>query len=71
VLGGLGSAILEFYSLHGKHGVPVRIIGVPDEYIEHGSIKEQRQETGLTSENVAATLKAMMPRIRKRAGGPA
>ncbi|QYR19994.1 1-deoxy-D-xylulose-5-phosphate synthase [Paenibacillus sp. sptzw28] len=69
--GGLGSAILEFYSLNNKHGVSVRIIGVPDVFVEHGSIKEQRQETGLTAEHVGAELKALLPRMRKRVNGPA
>lgn len=68
-LGGLGSAIMEFYSLNGKYGVPVRIMGVPDIFVEHGSIKEQRQEVGLTAEHVAAELKALLPRVRKRVTG--
>ncbi|AZN40633.1 1-deoxy-D-xylulose-5-phosphate synthase [Paenibacillus albus] len=68
-LGGLGSAVLEFYSLNGKHGVPVRIMGVPDIFVEHGSIKEQRQEIGLTADRVATELKALLPRVRKRVPG--
>lgn len=70
-LGGLGSAILEYYSLHNKQGVPVRIIGVPDVFVEHGSIMEQRLEVGLTPERVATELKALLPRMRKRVNGPA
>ena len=70
-LGGLGSAVLEFYSLNNKQGVSVRIMGVPDVFVEHGSIKEQRQEVGLTAERVATELKALLPRIRKRVNGPA
>ncbi|MFC5651551.1 1-deoxy-D-xylulose-5-phosphate synthase [Paenibacillus solisilvae] len=69
--GGLGSAILEFYSLHNKQGLSVRIMGVPDIFVEHGSIKEQRQEVGLTTERVATELKALLPRMRKRVNGPA
>ncbi|MBW7473543.1 1-deoxy-D-xylulose-5-phosphate synthase [Paenibacillus oenotherae] len=69
--GGLGSAVLEFYSLRNKRDVSVRIKGVPDVYVEHGSIKEQRQEIGLTAEDTAAELKAMLPRVRKRVNGPA
>ncbi len=70
-LGGLGSAILEFYSLNNKQGVSVRIMGVPDVFVEHGSIKEQRQEVGLTAERVATEVKALLPRMRKRVNGPA
>jgi len=69
--GGLGSAILEFYSLQGIQA-SVRIVGIPDLFIEHGSIKEQRQEAGLTADRVAAEVVAMRPRVRKRVtGGPA
>ena len=70
-LGGLGSAILEFYSLNNKQGVSVRIMGVPDVFVEHGSIKEQRQEVGLTAEHVVTEVKALLPRMRKRVNGPA
>ncbi|MBB3109187.1 1-deoxy-D-xylulose-5-phosphate synthase [Paenibacillus phyllosphaerae] len=70
-LGGLGSAILEFYSKQGINGVPIRIIGVPDRFIEHGSIKEQRQETGLTAERVATELRALSAGFRQRVNGTA
>lgn len=68
-LGGLGSAVLEFYSLHHKDGVHVRIVGVPDIFVEHGSVKEQRQEVGLTAEHVAAELNSLLPRLRRRVPG--
>lgn len=34
-------------------------MGVPDIFVEHGSIKEQRQETGLTVEAVCTRIKSM------------
>ncbi|GBF72666.1 1-deoxy-D-xylulose-5-phosphate synthase [Paenibacillus sp. 598K] len=63
--GGLGSAILEFYSEQDIHDVPVRIVGIPDAFIEHGSIKEQRRDCGLTGERVAAELIKLLPRQHK------
>jgi 1-deoxy-D-xylulose-5-phosphate synthase len=68
-LGGLGSAVMEFYSQQQIYGINVRIIGVPDVFVEHGSVKEQRAETGLTAERVAADSKAMMPRRTRLATG--
>lgn len=65
-LGGFGSSVLEFYSLKGIYGLPIRIMGIPDKFIEHGSIKEQRIEVGLTAERVAAEMKNMVPRRMKR-----
>ncbi len=66
-LGGLGSAVLEFYAREQIHNVSVRISGVPDMFIEHATIKEQRQQAGLTAEDVAAQLRALAIRPRQRA----
>ncbi len=68
-LGGFGSSVLEFYSLNGIYTQPVRIIGIPDIFVEHGTIQEQRKEVGLTAERVAAEMKAMRPRLIKRVTG--
>ncbi|OMF34262.1 1-deoxy-D-xylulose-5-phosphate synthase [Paenibacillus sp. FSL H8-0548] len=69
-LGGLGSAVLEFYSLKGIYGLSVRIIGVPDVFVEHGTINEQRKEIGLTAERVANEMRTMQqPRRMKRVTG--
>ncbi|WP_172200319.1 1-deoxy-D-xylulose-5-phosphate synthase [Saccharibacillus qingshengii] len=51
--GGLGGAVLEFYASRGIAHADVRILGVPDCFIEHGSIKEQQEEAGLTAEHAA------------------
>lgn len=59
--GSMGSAVLEFYASKGLHDVAVGIMGVPDEFIEHGSIKDQQHEAGLTTENIATALKALAP----------
>ncbi|GAA0135664.1 1-deoxy-D-xylulose-5-phosphate synthase [Paenibacillus sp. YSY-4.3] len=50
--GSLGSAVLEFYAEQGITGIDVSLMGIPDQFIEHGSIKEQLQEVGLTAEAV-------------------
>nr|WP_170312180.1 1-deoxy-D-xylulose-5-phosphate synthase [Paenibacillus sacheonensis] len=67
--GGLGSAIMEFYSLQHKDDMRVRIVGVPDLFVEHGSVKEQRLEVGLTPDRVAGELITLLPRLRKRVPG--
>lgn len=50
--GSLGSAVLEFFAEQGLSGVDVSLMGIPDRFIEHGSINEQLEEVGLTAENV-------------------
>nr|WP_206765668.1 1-deoxy-D-xylulose-5-phosphate synthase [Paenibacillus dendritiformis] len=60
VAGGLGSAIMEHYAQHHVFGVKVKPIGVPDCFVEHGSIKEQRQEAGLTAEQLVKEVHTML-----------
>lgn len=56
--GSLGSAVLEFYATTGITGVDVSLMGIPDVFIEHGTIKEQREEVGLTAESVIELIKS-------------
>ncbi|MDF2835640.1 MAG: deoxyxylulose-5-phosphate synthase [Paenibacillus sp.] len=70
-LGGFGSSVLEFYSFKGLYDTAVCILGVPDVFVEHGSIEQQREEVGLTAERVATELRSMNPRRMKRATGQA
>nr|WP_276351920.1 1-deoxy-D-xylulose-5-phosphate synthase [Cohnella sp. YIM B05605] len=65
--GGLGSAVLEFYAREPFQNVPVRILGVPDVFVEHATIKEQRQMTGLTAEQAAQRIRAAVVRPKQRA----
>lgn len=60
VAGGLGSAIMEYYAQHHVFGVKLKPIGVPDCFVEHGSIKEQRQEAGLTAEQLVKEVHTML-----------
>ncbi|WP_274365334.1 1-deoxy-D-xylulose-5-phosphate synthase [Paenibacillus thermotolerans] len=56
--GGLGSAVLEFYAFTGKRVPDISILGVPDRFIEHGSIQDQRNEVGLTQERLAEVIRS-------------
>jgi 1-deoxy-D-xylulose-5-phosphate synthase len=67
VKGGLGSAILEFYCLQGIQPVSIYIAGVPDIFVEHATIKEQRADSCLTAEAVAQQLASLAVRKRQRA----
>jgi 1-deoxy-D-xylulose-5-phosphate synthase len=42
IKGGFGSAILEFAATH-KYGNKIQLLGIPDVFIEQGSIDEQQQ----------------------------
>lgn len=60
-MGGFGSAVIECYSRAGYHGMNVQVVAVPDYFVEHGSVKEQRQEVGLTADHIAARVRSLMP----------
>lgn len=51
IKGGMGSALLEFMSDNGYAPI-VRRIGVPDEFVEHGSIGELYQLCGMDEEGI-------------------
>ncbi len=51
-ISGLGSAILEYASSQGLKTENIELIGLPDEFVEHGSIKEIQKKYGLDTESV-------------------
>jgi 1-deoxy-D-xylulose-5-phosphate synthase len=59
VKGGFGSAVLEFMAINGYHNEVV-ILGIPDEIIEHGSLKELHKEAGYDAAAIAKAVKKMM-----------
>ncbi|WP_205828413.1 1-deoxy-D-xylulose-5-phosphate synthase [Brevibacillus laterosporus] len=67
VQGGFGSAVMEFYAEQGYHNIVVEPMGVPDYFVEHGSVKEQRQEISLTAEAIAARVRSLLPVNKQRA----
>ncbi|MFN5936979.1 MAG: 1-deoxy-D-xylulose-5-phosphate synthase [Sphingobacteriales bacterium] len=59
IVGGFGSAILEFIAQHG-YTAQVRMLGIPDRIIEHGTLKELYQECHYDAQAIEATAKEMM-----------
>jgi len=62
VVGGIGSAILEFMADNG-YKADVRILGIPDRIVEHGSQKELHKECHYDAEAIAATAREMMKAV--------
>jgi len=54
--GGLGSAVLEWMSDHGYSPRIIRL-GLPDEFVEHGTVEELRHIVGLDVESIRKSLK--------------
>jgi 1-deoxy-D-xylulose-5-phosphate synthase len=55
VLGGLGSAVAEFFTTH-NYLLPVTRIGIPDKYVEHGSMARLYAECGMDAEGIYAVI---------------
>jgi 1-deoxy-D-xylulose-5-phosphate synthase len=53
VIGGFGSAVLEYLSEIDIKGLKIKRIGIPDKFIEHGPQKFLRQMLGLDAERIA------------------
>ncbi|MFH0896050.1 MAG: 1-deoxy-D-xylulose-5-phosphate synthase [Bacteroidota bacterium] len=57
--GGMGSAILEFMSDH-QYSAEIKRIGVPDHFIEHGTLAELHIICGMDSESIANAVREML-----------
>jgi len=58
VKGGFGSAILEFMAEH-NYNASIKILGIPDTIIEHGTTKELYNEIGIDANNIAKAIRDM------------
>ncbi|MEI6899109.1 MAG: 1-deoxy-D-xylulose-5-phosphate synthase [Bacteroidota bacterium] len=59
IAGGLGSAILEFQSDHG-YSAKIKRLGVPDRFIEQGTIDQLHQECGFDMEGIKNAILEMV-----------
>nr|WP_321234548.1 1-deoxy-D-xylulose-5-phosphate synthase [uncultured Psychroserpens sp.] len=52
LIGGFGSAILEFASKN-NYTIPIKTLGLPDTFVEHASVKQQHQSIKIDAENLS------------------
>ncbi len=62
IVGGFGSAILEFMAKHG-YSAEIRMLGIPDRLVEHGTLKELYRECGYDALAIEETAKQMMKNL--------
>lgn len=53
--GGLGSAVCEWLQENG-YNTPVTVLGLPDNFVEHGTVAELRSIVGLDKESIRKTI---------------
>lgn len=59
IVGGVGSAVLEFMATH-QYQAQVKMLGIPDRIVEHGSQKELHRECGYDAEAIAKTAREII-----------
>jgi 1-deoxy-D-xylulose-5-phosphate synthase len=59
VVGGFGSAVLEFMARH-NYQAEVSILGIPDRIVEHGTLKELHRECGYDAQAIVEKAREMM-----------
>ena len=64
IVGGLGSAVIEFMNDHG-YSTTIQRLGIPDRFIEHGTQLELRKECGFDIQSIKETaIKLIAKRIK-------
>ena len=59
VVGGFGGAVAEFMIEHGYKN-ELKILGIPDRIVEHGTLKELHYECGYDAQAIADAVREMM-----------
>ncbi|MDQ3393063.1 MAG: 1-deoxy-D-xylulose-5-phosphate synthase, partial [Bacteroidota bacterium] len=59
LMGGFGSAVLEFMADNG-YNLPVKRLGIPDKVVEHGEQTELHAESGFDVKGIVSSIHAMV-----------
>jgi 1-deoxy-D-xylulose-5-phosphate synthase len=59
IVGGFGSAVLEFMAQH-NYRATVKMLGIPDRIVEHGTPKELHRECGYDAPAIAQAVREML-----------
>jgi 1-deoxy-D-xylulose-5-phosphate synthase len=66
ILGGLGSAVTEFASDNGYHNAEILRLGIPDRFIEQGTLEELHHECGIDVEGILKAIEELVPAKKSR-----
>lgn len=62
--GGFGSAVAEFMTSE-KVSIPLKRLGIDDRWIQHASVGEQKQESGIDSEAITTAVENLAKRLER------
>lgn len=68
IVGGIGSAVLEFMADHG-YAAQVKRLGMPDQFIEHGEQSELYEECGFSPNHIYTTVHDLLQSKQKEMVG--
>lgn len=57
--GGFGSAVLEAMTDRGED-FPIHRLGLPDSFLEHGTLKELRSEIGIDADGIVRAVRGVL-----------
>lgn len=63
--GGFGSSVLEYLNGSGLQHVEIRMLGIPDVFVEQGTPAELRRQLGLDEEGIASAAMALLKKSYK------
>jgi 1-deoxy-D-xylulose-5-phosphate synthase len=63
IIGGFGSAVLEMLNNDNMGNIKVKIIGIPDEFVEHGSLELLRAKYKLDAEGIVERVLGGFPEL--------
>jgi 1-deoxy-D-xylulose-5-phosphate synthase len=62
VVGGMGSAVAEFFVLHGYESC-VKMLGVPDKFVQQGTVQELQAKCGFDAEGIYNTILRLVKHV--------
>ena len=61
IIGGLGSAVMEF-SIKNEHHTKIVRLGIPDEFVEQGTVNQLHKDCGFDEKGIINTIKELICR---------
>jgi len=67
IQGGFGSAVLELFQEKGLFSIPVKRLGIPDTFVEHGPQALLREKYGIDEKGIFKGVESMFEEERSEA----
>lgn len=64
LMGGMGSAVLEFMADNNYQNIQLKRLGIPDKYIHHGTQEELHAEAGFDKASIVETVYELLPALK-------